>query len=61
MLALPGHDKRAARVGVAKVMTFERNLPQGCGKGSKNASFEIRKATRSHAFGSPVPGEHMDV
>jgi hypothetical protein len=37
---------------------FARKLLQVCSNGSKNASFEIRKAS---APDSPVPGEHTDV
>jgi len=40
---------------------FERNLRHGSRNGSKNASFEIREASRSRAFDSPSPGEHKDV
>jgi hypothetical protein len=39
------------------VAAFEHRLRHGRRNGSENASFEIRKATRSHTFGSPVPGE----
>jgi hypothetical protein len=34
---------------------FERKLPQDV------ATREAREASRSHAFDSPVPGEHMDM
>ena len=39
------------------MLLVERRLPHGRGNGSKNASFKIRKATRSHAFGSPASSE----
>jgi hypothetical protein len=42
---------------VWQLATFELNLRQGCRNGSKNASFEIRKASQSHAFDSPSPSE----
>jgi len=32
-------------------------LRHGGRNGSKNAAFEIREATQSHAFEAPVPGE----
>jgi hypothetical protein len=45
-----GGDSRGGRDSSCK-------LAQGCANGSKNAAFEIREATQSHAFKSPVPGE----
>jgi hypothetical protein len=48
-------------VGVSGVAAFERKFPQGRGNGSKNASFEIRKASRARTPDSPLPGEHRDM
>lgn len=36
---------------------FERNLPQDVATDRSASSHEIRKASQSRAFGSPVPGE----
>jgi hypothetical protein len=47
---LAHQEKRASRAGISGVEAFECNLPQGCGNGTKNASFEIRKGSQSHAF-----------
>jgi hypothetical protein len=44
-------------MAIAGVCHRYRQFLQGSSNGTKNASFEIRKATRSHAFGAPVPRE----
>ena len=44
-------------MGVANVVAVERNLRQGCRNGPKNASFEVREASRARAPDSPSPGE----
>jgi restriction system protein len=44
---------------VTQLAAIDRQLPQDVA--TKNASFEIRKETQSHAFGSPMSGEGMDT
>jgi hypothetical protein len=46
---LPHREKRVSRVDVVSEARFERQLRHGRRNGSKNASFEIRKASQSHA------------
>jgi hypothetical protein len=48
-------------VRLSEEALFEQKLRQRCRNGSKNASFEIREANQSHAFDSPMSGEHTDV
>jgi hypothetical protein len=54
-------DSPGLQGGWCGVEALERSLLQGCSNGTKGASREIRKATQSHAFGSPMPGEHRDM
>jgi len=46
---------------VTRLAAFDRHLPQDVATELEGSAREVRKATRSHAFGSPSSGEGRDT